>query len=144
MDLKLKGKVAIITGGSDGIGKAAALSLSREGARVAIAARTEVTLANAVKEIIDETGNEAIGIPTDVTDEAQVEALINEVVSKWGGVDILVNNAGTSSVARLQDLSNEQMMGDIQLKVSIRRPRGVRHLRRELSQRRCPARPVSL
>jgi NAD(P)-dependent dehydrogenase (short-subunit alcohol dehydrogenase family) len=117
MDLKLKGKVAIITGGSDGIGKAAALSLSREGARVAIAARTEATLANAVKEIIDETGNEVIGIPTDVTDEAQVEALINEVVSKWGGIDILVNNAGTSSVARLQDLSNEQMMGDIQLKV---------------------------
>ena len=117
MDLKLKGKVAIITGGSDGIGKAAALSLSREGARVAIAARTEATLANAAKEIIDETGNEVIGIPTDVTDEAQVEALINEVVSKWGGIDILVNNAGTSSVARLQDLSNEQMMGDIQLKV---------------------------
>ena len=75
MDLKLKGKVAIITGGSDGIGKAAALSLSREGARVAIAARTEITLANAVKEIIDETGNEVIGIPTDVTDEAQVEAM---------------------------------------------------------------------
>ena len=117
MDLKLKGKVAIITGGSDGIGKAAALSLSREGARVAIAARTEATLTNAAKEIIDETGNEVIGIPTDVTDEAQVEALINEVVSKWGGIDILVNNAGTSSVARLQDLSNEQMMGDIQLKV---------------------------
>ena len=53
MDLNLKGKVAIITGGSDGIGKAAALSLSREGARVAIAARTEATLANAAKEIIE-------------------------------------------------------------------------------------------
>ena len=109
MDLKLKGKVAIITGGSDGIGKAAALSLSREGARVAIAARTEATLANAAKEIIDETGNEVIGIPTDVTDEAQVEALINEVVSKWGGIDILVNNAGIEQYNNFNQAGLSQM-----------------------------------
>ncbi len=117
MDLKLKGKVAVITGGREGIGKEAALSRESEGARVGSVARTEATLANAEKEIIDETGSEVIGIRTDVTDEDQVEAVINEVVSKWGVIDILVNNAGTSSVARLQDRSNAQMMEDVQIKV---------------------------
>ena len=57
MNLDLEGKVAIITGGSDGIGKAAALSMSREGVRVAIAARTEETLAEAAPQISTETGN---------------------------------------------------------------------------------------
>ena len=94
MNLDLEGKVAIITGGSDGIGKAAALSMSREGARVALAARTEETLAEAASQISGETGNEVIGISADVSDEAQVESLIRQVADKWGQIDIVVNNAG--------------------------------------------------
>ena len=90
MNLDLEGKVAIITGGSDGIGKAAALSMSREGARVAIAARTKVTLAEATSQISTETGNEVIGISADVSDEAQVKSLIRQVADKWGQIDIIV------------------------------------------------------
>ncbi|MEE2804277.1 MAG: SDR family oxidoreductase [Pseudomonadota bacterium] len=117
MDLELGGKVAIITGGSDGIGKAAALSMSREGAHVAIVARTQATLTAAAAEIRGETGVEVLDISADVTDEIQVKSVIQQVVAKWGGIDILVNNAGTSSVARLQDMSNEQMVADVELKV---------------------------
>jgi NAD(P)-dependent dehydrogenase (short-subunit alcohol dehydrogenase family) len=117
MNLDLEAKVAIITGGSDGIGKAAALSMSREGARVAISARTEETLAEAASQISTETGNEVIGISADVSDETQVESLIRQVADKWGQIDIIVNNAGTSSVARLEEMTNEQMMGDVALKV---------------------------
>ena len=117
MNLDLEDKVAIITGGSDGIGKAAALSMSREGARVAIAARTEETLAEAASQISTETGNEVIGISADVSDEAQVESLIRQVADKWGQIDIIVNNAGTSSVARLEEMTNEQMVADVALKV---------------------------
>ena len=97
MDLGLKGKIAIITGGTHGIGKAAALSLSREGAMVAIAARTKSDLNKACNDITNETGNEVIGVPTDVRNESMGENLIKTVIKKWGKIDILVNNAGTSS-----------------------------------------------
>ena len=117
MDLQLKGKVAIITGGTHGIGKAAALSLSREGALVAIAARTETDLNSASKDITNETGNEVIGVLTDVRNESMVENLINTVVKKWGRIDIVVNNAGTSSAYKLEDMTNEILTEDLELKV---------------------------
>lgn len=117
MDLGLKGKVAIITGGTHGIGKAAALSLSREGALVAIAARTESDLKSVPNDITNETGNEVIGVPTDVRNESMVENLINTVVKKWGRIDILVNNAGTSSAHKLEDMTNEILSEDLKLKV---------------------------
>ena len=117
MNLGLEGKVAVITGGSDGIGKAAALSLSREGARVAVAARDQGRLDDAVSEISSQTENPVIGVSTDVRDESSVAALIARVTDEWGGLDILVNNAGTSSTSRLEDMTNEKMTADIELKV---------------------------
>ena len=84
MDLGLKNKVAIVTGGSFGIGKAAAASLSAEGARVAIAARNQADLDAAAKEIEASSGNPVIGVSTDVRDEAQVRALVDRVVSRMG------------------------------------------------------------
>ncbi|MEX2376755.1 MAG: SDR family oxidoreductase [Dehalococcoidia bacterium] len=117
MDLGLKGKVAIITGGSDGIGKAAAESMAREGARVAIAARTRETVDAAVADIEKATGGEVIGIPTDVRDEEQVKNLVDQVVKKWGGVDILVNNAGTSSAKKFDELTDDVFSEDFQLKI---------------------------
>ncbi|HIA78144.1 MAG TPA: SDR family oxidoreductase [Gammaproteobacteria bacterium] len=117
MNLGLEGKVAVITGGSDGIGKAAALSMSREGVRVAIAARDQSRLDAAVANISDQTQNRVLGISTDVRDEDSVRSLISQVVDEWGGIDILVNNAGTSSTSRLEDMSNEIMTADIELKV---------------------------
>lgn len=117
MDLGVKGKVAIITGGSDGIGRAAAERLSAEGALVALVSRTQANLDVTAKEISDITGNEVIGIGTDVRSEAAVESMVEAVVSRWGRVDILVNNAGTSSFARFEKMTNEQVEGDFTLKV---------------------------
>ena len=117
MDLGLTGKVAVITGGSEGIGRAAALSLAREGARVAICARRPDVLDRTAGEIRDATGGEAMAVPCDVTDEEQVTSLFSAVVEQCGGVDILVNNAGTSSAHRFEDITNEILDADLRLKV---------------------------
>lgn len=117
MDFGLKGKVAIVTGGSDGIGKAAALSMSREGAHVAIAARTQASLEEAASEISAETGNEVLAVATDVKDEASVKALVDAVVEKWGRLDVIVNNAGTSIASRFEEMTDERIMEDFTLKV---------------------------
>lgn len=119
MDMGLTGKVAIVTGGSEGIGKASALSMVREGARVAIAARRRDVLEAAAEEIQREAGGngEVIAIPADVTDQAQVQALVQQVVERWGTVDILVNNAGTSSAAPFERVTDDAWDTDIGLKV---------------------------
>ena len=117
MDLGVSGKVAIITGGSDGIGRAAAERLSAEGALVALVARTQADLDRVATEISAGTGNEVVGIATDVRSEEAVKAMVDSVVQKWGRVDILVNNAGTSSGARFADMTNDQVEQDFTLKV---------------------------
>ena len=117
MDLGVTGKVAIITGGTFGIGRAAAQRLSSEGARVALAARTQADLDAAASEISELTGGDVIGIATDVADEASVQAMVAAVVERWGQIDILVNNAGTSSTATFDRMSDEQVLTDFNLKV---------------------------
>lgn len=117
MDLGLIGKVAIITGGSDGIGKAAAISMAREGTRVAIVGRTQEKLDNAVAEIKAETGGEVIGVPADVSVESDVQAMVARVVDEFGGVDILVNNAGTSSATTLELMTDEDLRVDFGIKI---------------------------
>ena len=117
MDLGLNGKNAIITGGSDGIGLSAAISLSREGANVAILARTQEKLDNAVKEIEKDAKGKVMAISTDVRDEASVNKSINQVRNEFGKIDILVNNAGTSSASSLEEMTNEQLTEDLNLKV---------------------------
>ena len=92
MDLLVTGKVAIITGGSEGIGRAAAERLSAEGALVALVARTQSDLDRVAAEISAATGNEVIGIATDVRDEKAVAAMIERVIERWQRLDILVNN----------------------------------------------------
>lgn len=117
MDLGLTGKVAIITGGSEGIGFASALSMSREGARVAIAARRPDVLEAAAERIRRETGGEVLAVPADVREESQVQALVQRVVEEWGTVDILVNNAGTSAAAPFERVDDETWEGDLGIKV---------------------------
>ena len=117
MDLGIAGKVAIVTGGTHGIGRAAAERLSAEGAKVAIAARTQSDLDRVAAEIGGATGHEVVGIATDVRDEGSVSALVEAVAARWDRIDILVNNAGTSSAARFADMSNEQVTEDFTLKV---------------------------
>ena len=117
MDLGLNGKNAIITGGSDGIGLAAAISLSREGANVAILARTQDKLDSAVKEIQKESKGKVIAISTDVRNESSVVTSIKKLIEELGKIYILVNNAGTSSASPLEEMTNEQLTEDLNLKV---------------------------
>ena len=117
MDFGLAGKVAIVTGGSEGIGRAAATSLAREGARVAICARRLDVLERAAEEIRESTGGEVVAVRCDVSDEAQVGELVAQVVERWGRVDVLVNNAGTSAARRFEEVDDETWDADIGLKV---------------------------
>jgi NAD(P)-dependent dehydrogenase (short-subunit alcohol dehydrogenase family) len=91
----LEGKAAIVTGGSKGIGRAIARAFAGAGARVALAARGAEDLEQAAKEI-DAAGGRALAIPTDVTDQEQVQNLVDRTVAELGTVDILVNNAGAA------------------------------------------------
>jgi NAD(P)-dependent dehydrogenase (short-subunit alcohol dehydrogenase family) len=102
----LDAKVAIVTGGGSGIGKGIARSFIREGAKVVIAARNGDRLAQAAREI-GEVDSTVFPIPTDVTDEAQVESLFERVRDGFHRIDILVNNAGATDGGPLIDLSVE-------------------------------------
>ncbi len=89
----LTGKVAIITGASSGIGQATALALAKEGARVVLAARREAGL-QAVAQAVRSLDREALSVPADVTQQAQVEQLVKTTLAQWGKIDIVVANAG--------------------------------------------------
>jgi NADP-dependent 3-hydroxy acid dehydrogenase YdfG len=103
---KLGGKVAVITGGGSGVGKAVALMFLKEGAKVVIAGRDPAKLAAVVSEA--KTGNNIRGVPTDVSSPAQCESLIRSATEAFGRVDILVNNAGTNLKARtIRELTPE-------------------------------------
>jgi len=94
MDLKLKDKVALVLAASKGLGRASALALSAEGAKVAICSRNEDELKKAAAEIHQQTGNPVISIAADVSDAEQVRNLIQTTADTFGGIDILVNNGG--------------------------------------------------
>ena len=117
MDLGLKDKVAIITGGSDGIGKAAAISMATEKAKVAIVGRTQTKLDLAVAEIKKFTNGNVIGISADVSVEADVQSMVDKVISEFGQIDILVNNAGTSSATTLELMTDEDLKVDFGIKI---------------------------
>jgi sorbitol-6-phosphate 2-dehydrogenase len=91
---KLKGKIAIVTGGAQGLGEAISLRLAQEGCNVVIADINQDGIRETEAKIRAEFGMETLGRVTDVTQEDQVEALVEETVNKFGAVDILVNNAG--------------------------------------------------
>ena len=92
---RLDGSVALVTGGGSGIGRAAAVALAREGARVAVAGRRREPLDEVVAEV-GAAGGDAVAVPLDVTDEAAVADAVAGVVSAWGRVDVLVNSAGVN------------------------------------------------
>jgi meso-butanediol dehydrogenase/(S,S)-butanediol dehydrogenase/diacetyl reductase len=102
----LAGRVAIVTGGSQGIGRAVADRLARDGARVAVVARHEATVAEAVRDLCGR-GAEAAGIVADVSDEADTKRYVAETLEAFGRIDILVNSAGTIEISSLVDTSVE-------------------------------------
>ena len=91
----LKGKVAIVTGGSDGIGRFIAHSYVDAGAKVTIAARRQEKIDTTLAEL-NAKGADAIGVSTDVTDEASIGAMVQQTIDRWGKIDILVNVVGGS------------------------------------------------
>ena len=89
----LSNKVAIVTGGGQGIGRAIAIGYAQEGAKVLVAARTKTDV-ETVAEEIRTAGGEALAVKTDISREADVQRMVNQAIDTWGQIDILVNNAG--------------------------------------------------
>lgn len=116
MDMGLKDKVAIVTGGSEGIGKAAAASMAQEGARVVICARRKDVLERAAENIRRETGGTVLAVQADVTNPRDVEKVVNSAVAAFGRLDILVNNAGTGAAGPFEALDDEGWQADMDLK----------------------------
>lgn len=117
MDLQLNGKTALVTGGSEGIGKGIALGLAREGVDVAICARRKEPLEAAAKEIADATGRKIVPITADLTVDAETKNFIEKGAEALGGrVDIMVNNAGSSPGGIIEHLSEDDWAQSLQLK----------------------------
>jgi NAD(P)-dependent dehydrogenase (short-subunit alcohol dehydrogenase family) len=116
MDLQLNGKTALVTGASEGIGKAIALALAREGVDVAICARRKESLEAAASEIARATNRKIIPIPADLTKPEDAENFVKQGHAALGRVDILVNNAGSSPGGVIEFLTEEHWAQSLQLK----------------------------
>ncbi len=122
MDLELKGKRALVTGGSRGIGKAIARALAREGVDVALLARDATALQQAADEISADTGQRIVGVQASTTDDAQVRRAVAEAVQRLGGgIDILVNAAaepaGYAAPPQLAEITGSFLHGEMDTKV---------------------------
>ncbi|RAP65484.1 short-chain dehydrogenase [Achromobacter sp. HZ01] len=120
MDLQLKGKVAVVTGGSLGIGRAVSEALAAEGVRVAIVARRQAQLDEVAAEITRASGVEVRGFAADVSDTAQVDAMMQQVAAHFGRIDILVNGAahpGGLVRSEIDEADPEGLLEDINIKV---------------------------
>jgi len=108
MDLGIRGKVALVAAASQGMGRATALALAREGARVVLCARNQGPLDDAAAAIRAETGTELLAFPADVSSPADIHALVAAATTSFGGVDFLVTNAGGPPTGRMEGLTEEQ------------------------------------
>jgi NAD(P)-dependent dehydrogenase (short-subunit alcohol dehydrogenase family) len=121
MNLELKGKRALVTGGSSGIGLACARELALEGADVAIAARTPQKLSEATERLKAETGARIMGVSVDTGNDASVAEMVASVADAFGGLDILVNSAavpgGGRPAAKLAEITDDLFYAHINVKV---------------------------
>jgi 3-oxoacyl-[acyl-carrier protein] reductase len=117
MDTSLSGKTALVTGGSLGLGKAMAQTYYEAGAKVAILARRQEPLDEAVREISASSGGAIAAFVCDVSDAQSVSATHKAVVEQFGDVDILVNNAGQAAAKPFTDITDEDWQNDIDLKL---------------------------
>ncbi len=116
MDLGLTGKVAVITGGTQGIGRATALRLAAEGACVVVCARGQQQLDETATQI-RAAGGKVHTVAADVSRAQDCERIVDEAVRAFGGIDILVNNAGTSATGEFEKTSDEAWQADFDLKL---------------------------
>jgi len=117
MEISLAGRAAIVTGGSKGIGLAVATRFAASGADVAIVARSEGPLKEAVETIRKSTQTRVIGVQADVSKAADVRRAYDDVMKAFDKVDIIVNNAGTSQAMPLDKLTDEILYEDLELKL---------------------------
>ena len=115
MDLGLRDRVALVCGASSGLGKAIATGLGREGAQVAICARTEVKLSQAAADIRQETGATVLAVAADVSIPQQVKDLVRRTVAHFGKLDILVANAGGPPFGHFLDLPEDAWQKALEL-----------------------------
>lgn len=115
--MKLRERVAIVTGSSMGIGEAIAGAFLREGARVVVNSREQKRAADAAGRLA-QGGGETLAVAADVATRAGVDRLIGAAVDRWGRLDIMVNNAGTSMIAPSADLSDESWRSVIDLNLT--------------------------
>lgn len=127
MDLGLAGKAALVTASSKGIGRAIAHALAREGARVALCARDLAATERAADEIRAATGAETLAVECDLADPAQIDALVESVLARFGTLHVLVNNAGGPPPGRLDRMTDEdwQRAFEITLLSAVRATRRV-------------------
>jgi 3-oxoacyl-[acyl-carrier protein] reductase len=116
MDLKLKGKTAVVTGGSEGIGKGIAMLLAKEGVDVAICARRKEPLEAAAAEISKATGRKIVPITTDLRSDKETKAFIEAAHKSLGRIDIMINNAGSAAGGVIEHLTEEDWEMGLQLK----------------------------
>ena len=116
MDLKLKGKTALVTGGSEGIGKGIALALAKEGVDVAICARRKEPLEAAAAEIAKATGRKIVAIPADLRKDADAKNFIEQAHKALGRIDIMINNAGSAAGGVIEHLTEDDWDKGLQLK----------------------------
>lgn len=116
MDFHLKDKVALVTGGSRGIGRAVALTLAKEGVRVAICGRTQESLDKTLSDLRG-CGVDAWAFPADVSKLEDIESLVDRTMGAAGQIDILVNNAVTSTSAPFDQLTDDQFRYHIDVKL---------------------------
>jgi NAD(P)-dependent dehydrogenase (short-subunit alcohol dehydrogenase family) len=102
---RLNGDVAIVTGGNRGIGKALAMALAEAGANIVVANRDEESGEDAATEIAEGTNAEVLAVPVDVTDEAQVTAMVETVLEEFSAIDALINNAGITINTPAEEMS---------------------------------------
>ncbi|MBL0388886.1 glucose 1-dehydrogenase [Tumebacillus sp. ITR2] len=108
VSFRLDGKIAFVTGGGRGIGKALALGLAQAGADVIVVANTKDEVTVAAREIAEMTGRNTLALCCDVSDPAKIETAVNQAMERFGHIDILINNAGIGFVKSVMDVTAEE------------------------------------